>query len=49
MDVREIPAITVHHTEQPDTIVVEFTVDGRSAPDSLIGWTTSRWSPSGKV
>ncbi|QFU88325.1 nuclear transport factor 2 family protein [Amycolatopsis sp. YIM 10] len=28
MDVREIPSITVHHTERPDTIVVEFTGTG---------------------
>ncbi|WP_262379362.1 nuclear transport factor 2 family protein [Nonomuraea sp. PA05] len=30
MDVREIPALTVHHLEQPDTIVVEFTAHGRT-------------------
>lgn len=30
MDVREIPAVTVHHTERPDTIVVEFTANGRT-------------------
>ncbi|WP_242893056.1 nuclear transport factor 2 family protein [Actinomadura litoris] len=29
-DVRAIPAITVHRTERPDTIVVEFTADGRT-------------------
>ncbi|MGV9852133.1 nuclear transport factor 2 family protein [Streptomyces sp. NPDC003442] len=30
MDVRAIPAVTVHHTERPDTIVVEFTAHGRT-------------------
>ncbi|APU21119.1 nuclear transport factor 2 family protein [Actinoalloteichus sp. GBA129-24] len=30
MDVREIPAVTVHHTSRPDTIVVEFTAHGRT-------------------
>jgi uncharacterized protein len=30
MDVREIPPVTVHHTERPDTIVVEFTAHGRT-------------------
>ncbi|MFD0903506.1 nuclear transport factor 2 family protein [Actinomadura sediminis] len=30
MDVREIPTITVHRTERPDTIVVEFTAHGRT-------------------
>ncbi|WP_246127760.1 nuclear transport factor 2 family protein [Amycolatopsis rhizosphaerae] len=30
MDIREIPAVTVHHTELPDTIVVEFTANGRT-------------------
>ncbi|CAL9406408.1 putative protein YesE [Streptomyces sp. enrichment culture] len=30
MDVRAIPAVTVHHTDQPDTIVVEFTAYGRT-------------------
>ncbi|GLY71404.1 nuclear transport factor 2 family protein [Amycolatopsis taiwanensis] len=30
MDVREISAVTVHHTERPDTIVVEFTANGRT-------------------
>jgi uncharacterized protein len=30
MDVREIPAVTVHQTERPDTIVVEFTANGRT-------------------
>ncbi|GAA1936508.1 nuclear transport factor 2 family protein [Streptomyces durmitorensis] len=30
MDVREIPAVTVHHTERPDTIVVEFTGEGHT-------------------
>lgn len=30
MDVREIPAITVHPVEQSDTIVVEFTAHGRT-------------------
>jgi ketosteroid isomerase-like protein len=28
MDVRSVPTITVHHTQQPDTIVVEFTAHG---------------------
>ncbi|MGW3349640.1 nuclear transport factor 2 family protein [Nonomuraea rubra] len=28
MDVREIPVVTVHHTQRPDTIVVEFTAHG---------------------
>ncbi|MCS7477747.1 nuclear transport factor 2 family protein [Umezawaea endophytica] len=28
MDVRAIPTVTVHHTLEPDTIVVEFTADG---------------------
>ncbi|WP_242910630.1 nuclear transport factor 2 family protein [Actinomadura terrae] len=30
MDVRAIPAVTVHRTGRPDTIVVEFSVDGRT-------------------
>lgn len=30
MDVREIPAVTVHGTERPDTVVVEFTARGRT-------------------
>lgn len=30
LDVREIPAVTVHHTQRPDTIVVEFTGTGRT-------------------
>jgi uncharacterized protein len=30
LDVRAYPAITVHHTRQPDTVVVEFTADGRT-------------------
>jgi ketosteroid isomerase-like protein len=30
VDVREIPAITVHHTERPDTVVVEFTGTGHT-------------------
>ncbi|MGW0792400.1 nuclear transport factor 2 family protein [Streptomyces sp. NPDC002911] len=30
MDVRAIPAVTVHHTERPHTIVVEFTLHGRT-------------------
>ncbi|WP_308124741.1 nuclear transport factor 2 family protein [Streptomyces sp. NEAU-YJ-81] len=30
MDVREIPAVTVHHTQRPDTIVVEFTGTGHT-------------------
>ncbi|MEV6130624.1 nuclear transport factor 2 family protein [Streptomyces violaceusniger] len=30
MDVREIPAVTVHHTQRPDTIVVEFTGAGHT-------------------
>jgi ketosteroid isomerase-like protein len=30
MDVQAIPAITVRHTDQPDTIVVEFTARGRT-------------------
>ncbi|OZM80958.1 nuclear transport factor 2 family protein [Pseudonocardia sp. MH-G8] len=28
MDVRSIPTITVHHTQQPDTVVVEFSAHG---------------------
>jgi uncharacterized protein len=28
MDVRAIPAITVHHTQRPDTVVVEFSAHG---------------------
>ncbi|MFB7632534.1 nuclear transport factor 2 family protein [Streptomyces sp. NPDC056149] len=28
MDVQAVPAVTVHRTERPDTIVVEFTADG---------------------
>ncbi|WP_410657569.1 nuclear transport factor 2 family protein [Amycolatopsis sp. lyj-112] len=28
MDMREIPSFTVHHTEHPDTLVVEFTGTG---------------------
>ena len=31
LDVRSIPAITVHHTQRPDTVVVEFTAEGRGA------------------
>ena len=30
MDVQAIPTLTVRHTDQPDTIVVEFTADGRT-------------------
>ncbi|GGQ38998.1 nuclear transport factor 2 family protein [Streptomyces mutabilis] len=30
MDVQAIPTVTVHHTDQPDTIVVEFTAHGRT-------------------
>jgi ketosteroid isomerase-like protein len=30
MDVQAIPNVTVHHTDQPDTIVVEFTAHGRT-------------------
>jgi ketosteroid isomerase-like protein len=30
MDVRSVPAVTVHHTQRPDTIVVEFTAHGRT-------------------
>ncbi|MCT2593007.1 nuclear transport factor 2 family protein [Streptomyces sp. N2-109] len=30
MDVRAIPAVTVRHTEEPDTLVVEFTAHGRT-------------------
>ncbi|MFS7876930.1 MULTISPECIES: nuclear transport factor 2 family protein [Streptomyces] len=30
MDVRGIPAVTVHHTERPETIVVEFTGNGHT-------------------
>ncbi|MFE7317807.1 nuclear transport factor 2 family protein [Streptomyces sp. NPDC057555] len=30
MDVREIPAVTVHPMERPDTAVVEFTGNGRT-------------------
>ena len=30
MDVRGVPAVTVHHTERPGTIVVEFTAHGRT-------------------
>lgn len=30
MDVQTIPTLTVRHTDQPDTIVVEFTADGRT-------------------
>ncbi|WP_043632300.1 nuclear transport factor 2 family protein [Nonomuraea candida] len=30
MDVRAIPSVTVHHTRRPDTIVVEFTAEGRT-------------------
>ncbi|MCP2164840.1 hypothetical protein LX83_001680 [Goodfellowiella coeruleoviolacea] len=29
-DVREIPAITVHHTQRPDTAVVEYHATGHS-------------------
>ncbi|MGP3938525.1 nuclear transport factor 2 family protein [Streptomyces sp. 6N106] len=29
-DVREIPSITVHHTERPDTVVVEYHAKGHS-------------------
>ncbi|MBP2472478.1 ketosteroid isomerase-like protein [Crossiella equi] len=28
LDVREVPAKTVHHTTDPDTVVVEFTAQG---------------------
>ncbi|PRY36882.1 nuclear transport factor 2 family protein [Umezawaea tangerina] len=28
VDVREVPEVTVHHTRQPDTVVVEFTATG---------------------
>ncbi|ANZ40468.1 hypothetical protein BBK82_35100 [Lentzea guizhouensis] len=30
MDVREIPAVTVHHTEVPDTVVVEYSANGHT-------------------
>lgn len=30
VDVREIPALTVHRTDRPDTVVVEFTAHGRT-------------------
>jgi ketosteroid isomerase-like protein len=30
VDVQAIPTINVHHTDQPDTIVVEFTAHGRT-------------------
>ncbi|MFH9414785.1 nuclear transport factor 2 family protein [Streptomyces rochei] len=30
MDVRAIPTLTVRHTDQPDTVVVEFTARGRT-------------------
>jgi ketosteroid isomerase-like protein len=30
MDVRSVPAVTVHHTQRPDTIVVEFSAHGRT-------------------
>ncbi|MFC7881067.1 nuclear transport factor 2 family protein [Streptomyces sp. NPDC057376] len=30
MDVQTIPTLTVRHTDQPDTIVVEFTARGRT-------------------
>ncbi len=30
MDVQAIPAVTVHRTEQPATILVEFTAEGRT-------------------
>jgi uncharacterized protein len=30
MDVGEIPAITVHHLDRPETVVVEFTANGRT-------------------
>ncbi|WP_030380340.1 MULTISPECIES: nuclear transport factor 2 family protein [unclassified Streptomyces] len=30
VDVREIPAVTVHRTDRPDTVVVEFTAQGRT-------------------
>lgn len=30
MDVRDIPSVTVHRTDRPDTIVVEFTATGRT-------------------
>lgn len=29
-DLREIPAMIVHHTQQPDTVVVEYRANGRS-------------------
>ncbi|MEV0367848.1 nuclear transport factor 2 family protein [Nocardia fusca] len=29
-DVRKIPALTVHHTGRPDTVVVEYTAQGYS-------------------
>ncbi|MEU0132684.1 nuclear transport factor 2 family protein [Streptomyces sp. NPDC006296] len=30
MDVQTIAALTVHHTEQPETVVAEFTAHGRT-------------------
>ncbi|WP_245645272.1 nuclear transport factor 2 family protein [Pseudonocardia acaciae] len=30
MDVTDIPSVTVHHTQDPDTVVVEFTANGRT-------------------
>lgn len=30
MDVTAVPAVTVHHTADPDTIVVEFSAHGRT-------------------
>ncbi|WP_374215976.1 nuclear transport factor 2 family protein [Frankia sp. AiPs1] len=30
LDVQAIPTVTVHHTDRPDTIVVEFTAHGRT-------------------
>jgi ketosteroid isomerase-like protein len=30
LDVREVAAVTVHHTQGPDTVVVEFTATGRT-------------------
>ncbi|TQM36768.1 nuclear transport factor 2 family protein [Pseudonocardia cypriaca] len=30
MDVHSVPVVTVHHTRQPDTVIVEFTAHGRT-------------------
>ncbi|WP_215545457.1 nuclear transport factor 2 family protein [Amycolatopsis sp. CA-230715] len=30
LDMREVPAITVHHMENPDTVVAEFSATGRT-------------------